>query len=250
MNHPLLYLPSVENTNTWAREHLERFGDLGAVYTTSQTAGRGRRGHTWVNAAGQALYYSCVVQQPLVQPETLPLLSCLVTAKVLHGVYGIDCRIKWPNDLLLNGKKIVGILCESVSAPTPGGPRAVLCGIGINLAQPAEYFAAAGLPHATSLALEGLPVDPAADADALARTLTDFAFDRDLYAFEREGFGAVRPAYRAACVNLGRRVQYDGGCGVAVDVDEQGRLVVQEEGGGAVRVFTGEVHVTGIYGAL
>ena len=62
MNHPLLYLPSVENTNTWAREHLERFGDLGAVYTTSQTAGRGRRGHTWVNAAGQALYYSCVVQ--------------------------------------------------------------------------------------------------------------------------------------------------------------------------------------------
>ena len=250
MNHPLLYLPSVENTNTWAREHLERFGDLGAVYTTSQTAGRGRRGHTWVNAAGQALYYSCVVQQPLVQPETLPLLSCLVTAKVLHGVYGIDCRIKWPNDLLLNGKKIVGILCESVCAPTPGGPRAVLCGIGINLAQPAEYFAAAGLPHATSLALEGLPVDPAADADALARTLTDFAFDRDLYAFEREGFGAVRPAYRAACVNLGRRVQYDGGCGVAVDVDEQGRLVVQEEGGGAVRVFTGEVHVTGIYGAL
>ena len=84
------------------------------MYTTSQTAGRGRRGHTWVNAAGQALYYSCVVQQPLVQPGTLPLLSCLVTAKVLHGVYGIDCRIKWPNDLLLNGKKIVGILCEDV----------------------------------------------------------------------------------------------------------------------------------------
>ena len=139
MNHPLLYLPSVENTNTWAREHLERFGDLGAVYTTSQTAGRGRRGHTWVNAAGQALYYSCVVQQPLVQPETLPLLSCLVTAKVLHGVYGIDCRIKWPNDLLLNGKKIVGILCEGV--PDKG---AWILGIGINLAQPQSYFDAAG----------------------------------------------------------------------------------------------------------
>ena len=248
--NPLIRLEETGSTNAWAKAHLDAFGSVGAVYTTSQTAGRGRRGHSWTNAAGQALYYTAVLQLPLADPAALPLYASLAVAGALRDRYGARCQIKWPNDLLLNGKKIVGILCESVSAPTPGGPRAVLCGIGINLAQPAEYFAAAGLPHATSLALEGLPVDPAADADALARTLTDFAFDRDLYAFEREGFGAVRPAYRAACVNLGRRVQYDGGCGVAVDVDEQGRLVVQEEGGGAVRVFTGEVHVTGIYGVL
>ena len=144
----------------------------------------------------------------------------------------------------------MGILCESCQSPEPGGPRAILCGIGVNLAQPAEYFAQNGLPHATSLALEGAAVHPEADAGALAAALTDFAFDRDIYAFEREGFAACRGAYKAACVNLGRHVLYDGGAGTAVDVDEAGRLVVQEDGGGARRVFTGEVSVRGIYGAV
>ena len=167
--NPLIRLEETGSTNAWAKAHLDAFGPVGAVYTTSQTAGRGRRGHSWTNAAGQALYYTAVLQLPLADPAALPLYASLAVAGALRDRYGARCQIKWPNDLLLNGKKIVGILCESVCAPTPGGPRAVLCGIGINLAQPAEYFAAAGLPHATSLALEGLPVDPAADADALAR---------------------------------------------------------------------------------
>lgn len=245
MNHPLLYLPSVENTNTWAREHLERFGDLGAVYTTSQTAGRGRRGHTWVNAAGQALYYSCVVQQPLVQPETLPLLSCLVTAKVLHGVYGIDCRIKWPNDLLLNGKKIVGILCEGV--PDRG---AWILGIGINLAQPQSYFDGAGLPHGASLLTSGVKVCAERDADVLAAGLTEPGFSAVMPRFAREGIGPFLADYRTHCVNLGRHVSYDGGEGTALDVDAEGRLVVCDDATGEQHIFTGEVSVRGIYGAV
>ena len=245
MNHPLLYLPSVENTNTWAREHLERFGDLGAVYTTSQTAGRGRRGHTWVNAAGQALYYSCVVQQPLVQPETLPLLSCLVTAKVLHGVYGIDCRIKWPNDLLLNGKKIVGILCEGV--PDKG---AWILGIGINLAQPQSYFDAAGLPHGASLLTSGVKVCAERDADVLAAGLTEPGFSAVMPRFAREGIAPFLADYRTHCVNLGRHVSYDGGEGTALDVDAEGRLVVCDDATGEQHIFTGEVSVRGIYGAV
>ena len=58
--------------------------------------------------------------------------------------YGVDCQIKWPNDLLLNGKKVVGILCESVSYGYQQQGRGILCGIGINLAQPQSYFDAAG----------------------------------------------------------------------------------------------------------
>ena len=254
MNHPLISLPSVENTNTWAKEHLDRFGAFGAVYTTSQTAGRGRLGRTWVNAAGQALYYSCVVREPLVQPETLPLLACLVTAKVLHGRYGIDCRIKWPNDLLLNGKKIVGILCESVSYGYQQQGRGILCGIGINLAQPQSYFDAADLPNGTSLELQGAKVDLSTDPAWLAEGLTDFGFDRNMYVFARDGFAPFREEYKAACVNLGRRVTFDlpdggQGAGEAVDVDEEGRLVVRTDSG-EVHVFTGEVSVHGIYGAV
>ena len=245
MNHPLISLPSVENTNTWAKEHLDRFGAFGAVYTTSQTAGRGRLGRTWVNAAGQALYYSCVVREPLVQPETLPLLACLVTAKVLHGRYGIDCRIKWPNDLLLNGKKIVGILCEGV--PDKG---AWIMGIGINLAQPQSYFDQAGLPHGASLLPSGVPVQVERDADILAAGLTEPGFSAVMPRFAKEGIEPFLSDYRTHCVNLGRHVSYDGGEGTALDVDKDGRLVVSDDATGEHRIFSGEVSVRGVYGAV
>ena len=245
MNHPLISLPSVENTNTWAKEHLDRFGAFGAVYTTSQTAGRGRLGRTWVNAAGQALYYSCVVREPLVQPETLPLLACLVTAKVLHGRYGIDCRIKWPNDLLLNGKKIVGILCEGV--PDKG---AWIMGIGINLAQPQSYFDQAGLPHGASLLTSGVPLQVERDADILAGGLTEPGFSAVMPRFAKEGIEPFLSDYRTHCVNLGRHVSYDGGEGTALDVDKDGRLVVSDDATGEHRIFSGEVSVRGVYGAV
>ena len=151
------------------------------MYTTSQTAGRGRRGHTWINASGQALYYTVVLKTELAQPESLPLFASMAVADVLEQRYGIQC-----------------------------------------------------------LALQGIAVDPAADAAALAESMTNFGFDRALYGFEREGFSAIRDAYKARCVNLGRHVTFDGGEGTALDVDEEGRLVVQ----GA----EGSVH--GIYGAV
>lgn len=244
----ILCLDAAGSTNAWAKQHLDRFGPVGAVYTTNQTAGRGRLGRSWAGAAGQALYYTAVLKTPLAQPATLPLFASLAVADALRRRYGVDCRIKWPNDLLLNGKKIVGILCEGIPAE-----HAIICGIGINLAQPQSYFDAAALPHATSLAVQGVGVDLARDPGLLAQDLTDFGFDRGLYRYESEGFAACRAAYNAACVNLGRRVFYDcdggSGSGLATDVDEEGRLVVQDDGG-TRRIFTGEVSVRGIYGAL
>mgnify|MGYP000816812433 CR=1 FL=1 len=154
----LYYLEEVDSTNTWAKANLDKFGPVGAVYTTSQTAGRGRRGHTWINASGQALYYTVVLKTELAQPESLPLFASMAVADALEQRYGIQCQIKWPNDLLLNGKKIVGILCESVSYGYQQQGRGILCGIGINLAQPQSYFDAADLPHGTSLALQGAAV--------------------------------------------------------------------------------------------
>ena len=243
------YLPECGSTNAYVKEHFEEFGPVGAVYTENQTAGRGRLGRSWVNAEGKALYYTVAIREPLAQPATLPLLASLAVRTQLKLRYGVDCQIKWPNDLLLNGKKIVGILCESVSYGYQQQGRGILCGIGINLAQPQSYFDAMELPHGTSLALQGIAVDPAADAAALAESMTNFGFDRALYGFEREGFAAIRDAYKARCVNLGRHVTFDGGEGTALDVDEEGRLVVQGAEG-STHVFTGEVSVHGIYGAV
>ena len=232
------YLPECGSTNAYVKEHFEEFGPVGAVYTENQTAGRGRLGRSWVNAEGKALYYTVAIREPLAQPATLPLLASLAVRTQLKLRYGVDCQIKWPNDLLLNGKKIVGILC----------------GIGINLAQPQSYFDAANLPNGTSLALQGANVDLAADPAWLAEGLTDFGFDRNMYVFARDGFAPFREEYKAACVNLGRRVTFDlpeggQGAGEAIDVDEEGRLVVRTDSG-EVHVFTGEVSVHGIYGAV
>ena len=164
---------------------------------------------------------------------------------MLHGRYGIDCRIKWPNDLLLNGKKIVGILCEGV--PDRG---AWILGIGINLAQPQSYFDGAGLPHGASLLTSGVRVCAERDADVLAAGLTEPGFSAVMPRFAREGIGPFLADYRTHCVNLGRHVSYDGGEGTALDVDAEGRLVVCDDATGEQHIFTGEVSVRGIYGAV
>ncbi len=247
-------LPACDSTNAYVKAHFEEFGPVAAVYTTNQTAGRGRLGRAWVNAAGQALYYTAAIKVPLAQPETLPLLASLAVRRQLALRYGVDCRIKWPNDLMLGGKKIVGILCQAITYGTEMQGRGILCGIGINLAQPQRYFDEAGLPYGTSLALQGAAVDCEADPALLAEGLTDFGFDRELYTFAREGFAPYRAAYEAACVNLGRRVSFPlpgrrTGEGTACGIDEAGRLVVRTDGG-EERVFTGEVTVSGIYGQV
>ena len=244
MKESVIYLPEVDSTKLWAKQNLDKFGPVGAVYSTHQTAGRGRLGRSWTDAPGLGLYYTAVIRVDLVQPATLPLFASLAVCDALRARYGVECQIKWPNDLLLNGKKIVGILCEGA----PDG-HSIVVGIGINLAQPQSYFDAACLPHGTSLALQGVPVDTTADPEWLAQYLTDFGFDRALYTYEAEGFAPYRERYKALCVNLGRRVTYDGGAGVATDVDTDGRLIVHDERGDT-RVFTGEVSVRGIYGAV
>lgn len=254
MNESVIYLPEVDSTNLWAKHNLDKFGPIGAVYTTHQTAGRGRLGRDWLDAPHKGLYYTAVIKTDLVQPATLPLFASLAVCDALRERYHIDCQIKWPNDLLLNGKKIVGILCESVSYGYQMQGRGIVCGIGINLAQPQSYFDAANLPNGTSLELQGAKVDLAADPQWLAEALTDFGFDRPLYTFAREGFAPFRDEYKAACVNLGRHVTFDlpgggTGSGTAIDVDADGQLIVRTESG-EEKVFTGEVSVHGIYGAV
>jgi len=208
LNESVIYLPEVDSTNLWAKHNLDKFGPIGAVYTTHQTAGRGRLGRSWLDAPHKGLYYTAVIRTDLVQPATLPLFASLAVCDALRERYRID-----------------------------------------NLAQPQEYFDAAGLPHGTSLALQGVPVDIDTDPEWLAQYMTDFGFDRALYTYEAEGFAPYRERYKALCVNLGRRVTYDGGAGTAVDVDDEGRLIVRDETGDT-RVFTGEVSVKGIYGAV
>ena len=243
----LIWLPEVGSTNTYCKEHFAELPDGAVVCTDNQTAGRGRLGRNWINAAGQGLYYTLVIKRPLAQPSTLPLLSSMAVGAAVKACFGCDTRVKWPNDLLLNGKKLVGILCEGI-APRAGAEGGIICGIGVNLAQGDEYFKALDLPHGTSLALQGVKITPQQDALRLAAAMTEW-FRAQLPAFGEQGFAPFLQAYRADCVNLGMPVTFEGGKGVAQDVDADGNLVVLTDEG-EKRVFTGEVSVKGIYGAV
>lgn len=286
----LTCLAQVDSTNNWAKTHLAELSHLDAVYALSQTAGKGRLGRSWENAGEEALYYTIVCKTPLADPASLPLLASLAVAGALQKLLGLNCQIKWPNDLLAGGKKLCGILCES----TPGG---IVCGIGVNLRQSEDFFAAHGLPYATSAAAalaeqqknaaaqapdakgetdakagadtppaagqpapNARPPQPAAPqpspAPALPKDLTrrlaeeiGAQFAALLPVFAQNGFAALRADYCRLCVNLGREVEFAGGRGVARDIDDAGRLVV-ETTAGETAVFTGEVSVRGIYGRV
>ena len=235
-----LFVSQADSTNSWCRRKLEQLPDGFAVYTTCQTAGRGRCGRAWANAPGQGLYYTVVCKRPMADPAALPLAASLAAMNALEEQVGIHCQVKWPNDLIWQGKKLGGILCEAAQG-------AILCGIGINLMQDEAYFAQNGLAHGVSaVQIPGCRMNENTP-EALAQALSE-VFADEMELFYRQGFAAIRREYLARCANLGRHVNFDGGEGRAVDVDEAGWLVVKTEAG-TQAVFTGEVTVQGIYGA-
>lgn len=207
------------------------------VVTDHQTAGRGRLDRGWETPAGVALTFSAVVDPgvPDARWPWLPLLTGLAVAAAVRRATGIEATLKWPNDVLVGERKLAGILVERIDSSSR--PVAVI-GIGLNVHQttlPVE--------PATSLALEGSPVDRAdlleAVLERLAAELADW----------RAGDGEptrLRAAYQRACSTLGRQVsvQLPGDrtlTGLAESVDAQGRLVVRDQAGERIPVGAGDV---------
>ncbi len=139
-----------------------------AVVADHQTAGRGQYGRAWLTRPGSALLLSVLVAPPnhLRRPVVLTAWAAVGVAEAVRTLTGVQARIKWPNDLLIRGKKVCGILIEQRAG--------TVVGIGLNLTQSAEEFAAAGLPDATSLALAtGAVLDPRAAVAAVLRRLDE-----------------------------------------------------------------------------
>ncbi len=209
------------------------------VVAEHQTAGRGRLDRTWETPAWSALTLS-VLLVPRAEPADwpwLPLLTGYAAARALRQL-GAEVSLKWPNDVLLNDRKLAGILTERVD--TPAGP-AVVTGIGINVGS-----TRAELPHdgATSLAIEDVAVDRTDLLSALLRRLRT-----EYDAFQRGELVALRTAYTDTCATVGREVRVDlptGGtlAGQATGIDEGGRLLVLGAAG-VVPVSAGDVvHAT------
>lgn len=194
------------------------------LVTDDQTAGRGRLGRTWTARPGRALAVS-VLLDPAVPRERSGWISLAAGAamtRALRGL-GVDAEAKWPNDVLVRGRKVCGVLAEAL----PDGR--VVVGAGLNHAA-AE--ADLPVPTATSLAIEGGPTDPDL---LLAAYLTELlALVRDFSAAGGDPGRGLRQAVLAVSGTVGRRVRVtlpDGSAleGAAVDVDLEGRVVVDAD---------------------
>ncbi|MRJ75001.1 biotin--[acetyl-CoA-carboxylase] ligase [Aeromicrobium sp. SMF47] len=199
----------------------------GLVHVTdAQTAGRGRLDRTWESPAGSGAIVSVLLRPDGVPPARwvwLPLLAGLAVDATVQEC-GVGSSLKWPNDVLVDGRKIAGILLERTE--TPIGPAAVV-GVGLNVSLRRDELPT---PAATSLLLEG-----ATETD---RTIVIRAFLRNLEALYRawsasggDPAGGIRDSYVRRCVTIGQRVRvtqpHDEPLeGLATGIDEMGRLLV------------------------
>ena len=216
---PRLHLRVTDSTNERAKALAATGAPHGLLVTAAeQTAGHGRQGRSWTAPAGEGLLFSLVLRD---WPELLPLVAAVAVAEVA----GPEAMIKWPNDVLIDGRKVAGILVEG----RPQEGWAVL-GIGVNVAVrefPEELREIGG-------SLGRTPADVEPFLAKLLQTL-----QRGL----SESPGAVIEAWRQRDALRGRAITWNGGAGVAAGVDEEGRLIVELEDGTTTALHAGEVHL-------
>jgi BirA family biotin operon repressor/biotin-[acetyl-CoA-carboxylase] ligase len=238
-------LPQTTSTNDEAsRAALEGHPEGLVIFAESQSAGRGRMGRRWSSPAGRGLWFSVLLRPSLAPSECTQLTAASANALVraIQSTTGITPEIKWPNDLLIKGKKIAGILTE-MSAELEH-VRSVILGIGIDATQTASEFPADLRNIATSLKLAtGKTVSRADLAEAVLREL-----DREYARILAGQFAAVAEEWGSRCSTLGKQVTIDMGArrvrGRAEALDENGALLLRTEHGRIERIIGGEVTLT------
>ena len=244
----LHYYEETDSTNLRIRS----LADEGAPHGTlavagSQTAGRGRRGRSWSSPGGENVYMS-VLLRPQIPPERAPMLTLVMALSVagaIRKVAGLPVQIKWPNDIICGGRKLVGILTE-MSAQVDY-INYVTVGVGINVNQ--TVFPEEIRDTASSLAIEcGHPVQRAPLVAAVMEGL-----EEDYGTFlETMDLSGLAGRYESLLVNKDREVRILSAKGDwqghALGITPTGELIVRRGDGTVEEVFSGEVSVRGVYG--
>ncbi|HEX6782462.1 MAG TPA: biotin--[acetyl-CoA-carboxylase] ligase [Solirubrobacterales bacterium] len=242
---PHRHYRSTDSTNTRARELAAAGAPHGTVVTAGeQTAGRGRQGRTWTAPPNKALLYSAIVR-PLEDRHTmLPLAVPLAVCEAAEDLNpDLECKVKWPNDIHVEGRKLAGVLIEA----RPQDGWAVI-GIGLNLFIEESEFPPDFRDRATSIfaadrrTQEGGSAGPSPLLPAGPPLLGPL--NNRLNHWVQAEPVAVLAEWRRRDALLGREVAWEGGSGVAEGVDDRGYLVVVTPGGDRIAVGAGEVHLT------
>jgi BirA family biotin operon repressor/biotin-[acetyl-CoA-carboxylase] ligase len=219
------------------------------ILAGKQTDGHGRMGRSFSSPDGMGVYLSCILR-PNCKPEQLMHLTCaaaVAAADAVKDAAGVDCGIKWTNDLVVGTKKLGGILTALQIDPNTGLVSAAILGIGINCLQSKGDFPPELRDMATSLAMHTKRCDPAALAAALIQRLQQM--DGQLREKKQ-----IMASYKPRCVTLGKEVSWMAGDtlhhGTALDLDENGGLLLQLSDGTTKIAAFGEVSIRGMYGYL
>ena len=240
----LVWYEIINSTNTQAKHLAKEGAPHGTVLIAdSQSAGRGRMGRQFDSQKGVGIYLS-VILRPQSPPDRLMHLTCaagVAMCDAVEKVTGIRPGIKWINDLVLDNRKLGGILTELSVDTATGLTEYAVIGIGINCNR--QVFPPELQSIATSL--------PHVDRAVLAGAMIDTLYDMDRQLDRKE---AVMGRYRKDCVTLGKAVTVHRADGVlqgqAMDLDADGGLIVSLAEGGTITVSAGEVSVRGLYGYI
>lgn len=270
---PLLRYATVTSTNDTARAAAEAGAPSGTVVVAEeQTAGRGRLARAWFSPPGMGLWNTILVRPGAVRPGLatwLTLLTGVAAALALRQQSGVPLTLKWPNDLVVEGRKLGGILAESRMEPAPGashcpsgggrepggvrdGPaggqmlRYALVGLGLNVAQVASDFPPELAGRATSLVMEGARGGGLDRAALLAAILN--RLEEEYLALLNKGTDGILCRYRMLCSTLGQEVTaHLGGRtidGLATGVAADGSLLLLPSGSGEeIALTAGEVTI-------
>lgn len=251
----IVHYDETDSTNDRAAAAAEAGEPSGTLFTADlQTAGKGRRGRSWVAAKGTSIAMSLLLR-PSFEAKKASQMTLLAAMAISGSVQraldemcpdkNLKCQIKWPNDVLIGGKKICGILTEMHSRPD--GTYYVVIGVGINVNL--TEFAPGLEDKATSLLLE---TGKKFDRDTLIRYFGE-SFCRFYRSYEKQGdLSEITEDYDRMLVNRGRLVRIEGSeeklTGTALGINKEGELLVRTDDGQTRAVRSGEVSVRGIYG--
>ena len=245
---PAVYCREVDSTNHYARKLAEEGAVHGTVVVAeTQTAGKGRRGRGWVSPAGSAIYMSYILRPPIEphQASALTLVAAMAVQKAVSRMLPVEARIKWPNDLIIEGRKICGILTEMSS--DMDGIRYVVTGIGINVNQ-LEFPEEIRETATSLLAQTGQKLKRAA---LIAAIMNDFEHYYQSFITTAD-MSLLLDSYNQVLVNCMRTVAVIEPAGTwngrALGINARGELMVEQEDGTVKNINSGEVSVRGVYG--
>lgn len=244
----LLYFDVIGSTNIEAKKQAENNAPEGLlVVADKQEAGRGRRGRSWESPAGANIFMT-ILLRPAYSPVKAPMVTLVMAvsaAQAIADVTDLDVRIKWPNDIVVNKKKVVGILTELTMETDY--IQYLVCGVGINVNQ--TEFPEAIQATATSLYLEG--GRRVNRAGLIEKVMEHFEENYEIFCKTEDMSGLIE-TYNELLVNneaqvrvLDPKGEYDG---LSHGINELGELMVEKQDGSMENVYAGEVSVRGIYG--